>query len=1128
MPMDADKAEVLALTQVRILYFTAMIGLLAMLTLVVVGRAAHAIPGKPMRFQRLSLEDGLSQATVIVFHQDSTGFMWVGTQDGLNRYDGYAFTIYRHDRSDPKSMPDNWVRDIKEDSEGNLWFGTTNGGLVRRDSRTGSYTAYKHNPEDPNSISSNFVYTLHLDEEGIVWVGTRFAGMGRFNPATGETTHYRAQPEDESSLSNDQVFTIVEDGSGSLWIGTEDGLNRLDPKTGEIIRYRHDPDDSSSLCGNRIRSIMEAADGVLWIATANGGLAALDRSRSTFRCYRNDPNDPTSLSHNVVRTLLEHDARLMWVGTEEGLNLMDRRTGRFRRYLHKPIDPTSLSGNQVDALYWDRNGLLWVGTRTGGISKWNPRSWSFGHYNTSLTQGQGLANPVIASILEARDGTLWLGTYGGGLDALDRNTGIVRHHQHDTEDPNSISDNRVMSLLQDREGQIWVGTKNGGLNLLDPETGKCLTYRNDPTNNFSIAANAISTLAKDRQGNIWIGTFGNGISRYRPHTDDFENYLMDQQSSHLAHMSNRIIALAADPRDMLWIGTAGGGLFLYDQDTGVKRNFKHNSEDPSSLSSDWVSALHLDSDGSFWIGTRGGGLDRVVGDPHSQLGIQFQNISQKDGLRNDVINGIGNDTQGRIWVSTDRGLSRYDPRSGRIDNYTVHHGLQSDNFIQGSHYQSASGELFFGGSNGINAFYPDRLETNRSHPPIALTNVLKMNQPVETGIPYHLLESIDLGWRDDVVTFEFTALDFAAPAENRYAYKLEGFDRDWVDIGTRRRVTYTNLDGGYYVFQVKASNNDGVWSEEGDTLALSVAAPPWKTWWAYTIYATLILMIKGIIYRTQQHKLAHEAEYSRRLEKEVALRTKELAEINTQLHETNEQLQELSLTDQLTGLRNRRYLRNIITEEVAHIERHYLEVLRQGLKPVLGSPNFMFVMIDLDGFKPINDTYGHAAGDRVLIEVKNAMQNCCRKVDTIVRWGGDEFLIACRDCDPAAAETLVGHVHRTIQELEIGLDNGQNVTVGCSLGYAFYPFIAEDPALVPWGKALAIADKALYIAKESGKNTWAGIVSNGPTLTTALIQELIENPTRLIAEGAVELCATFGSVPVKQHEHSCTTIPTQL
>ena len=1099
--------------QARILCFAAIIGLFAMLALAGIGTAAHTTPGQPMRFQRLYLEDGLSQAAVRVFHQDSKGFMWVGTQDGLNQYDGYAFTIYRHDRSDPDSIPDNWVRDIKGDSEGNLWIATTGGGLVRRDSLTGRYTVFKHNPEDPASISSNFVNTLFIDNRGFVWVGTRFAGMGRLNPTTGETTHYRAQP-DEYSLTSDQVFTIVEDRAGSLWIGTDDGLNRLDPETGEITRFWQDPDDPSSLCGNRIRFILEATDGVLWIATANSGLAAMDQSSGTFRCYRNDPNDPTSLSHNVVRALLEHDKRLMWVGTEQGLNLMDRQTGLFRRYIHNPVDRTSLSGNQVDALYWDRSGLLWVGTRTGGISKWNPRSWSFGHYITPPKQGQRLGNRVITSIVEARDGTLWLGTYGGGLDALDRNTGIVRHYQHDPSDPTSISGNLVMALLQDREGQIWVGTKNRGLNLLDPETGKFRIYQYDPANKFSIAANAISTLSEDRQGNIWIGTFGNGISRYRPATGGFENYLMDE-SNPPTIMSNRVIALAADPRDLLWIGTAGGGLFLFDQHNGAMRNFKHDAEDPASLSSDWVSALHLDSDGLVWIGTRGSGLDRVVGDPLSPRGILFKNISQKDGLRNDLINGIRSDAQGGIWVSTDRGLSRYDPRSGRIDNYTVNHGLQSDNFIHGSHYQSASGELFFGGSNGINAFYPDGLETNRLPPAIVLTKVLKMNQSAETDAPYHLLESLDLGWRDDVVTFEFAALDFASPADNRYVYKLEGFDRDWIDIGARRRVTYTNLDGGSYIFRVKGSNNDGVWNDEGITLALSVAAPPWKTWWAYTVYVTIIIIIMISIYRIQKRKLTLEVEHSCRLEKEVALRTKELAEANAQLHETNEQLMELSLTDQLTGLRNRRYLRDMLHAEVAYIERHYLDVLRQGKRPVLGSPNFMFVMIDLDGFKPINDTYGHAAGDRVLIEVKNAMQDCCRKADTIVRWGGDEFVIACRDCDPVAAEKLVGHVHRAILKLEIGLYNGQMVKVGCSLGFAFYPFIAEDPVLVPWGKALAIADKALYLAKESGKNAWAGIYSNGHILNTELIQELIENPNRLIAEGAVELRATFGSIPLE-------------
>jgi len=410
--------------------------------------------------------------------------------------------------------------------------------------------------------------------------------------------------------------------------------------------------------------------------------------------------------------------------------------------------------------------------------------------------------------------------------------------------------------------------------------------------------------------------------------------------------------------------------------------------------------------------------------------------------------------------------------------------------------------MYFGGPNGFNAFYPSRVKDNPHAPPVTLTSFLKFNQPVDLGQPITDVTEVELTYKDYVVAFEFAALDYTAPEKNRYKYKLEGFDEDWIEAGTLRRATYTNLGPREYTFRVMAANNDGVWNEQGLGVKVTVIPPPWRTWWAYTLYAlTLVGLVFAYAHR-QAQKLEREAQYNRKLQMEVSARTDELAQQNKELEAFNRKLEEASLTDSLTGFWNRRFLLQQIPKELSQVDR---QLKREADGSTGEEKSLLFLMFDLDGFKGLNDTYGHAAGDRVLIQVGRMLLDVCRQSDTIIRWGGDEFLLVGRNADPETAESLAERIRQSMEDkaFDVGLE--QTVHLSCSIGFAFYPFDRARPNFFSWEQVVGVADRALYVAKESGRNAWAGILGSRIDRNTDLLKRINDDLEGLVAEGVVEV-----------------------
>jgi diguanylate cyclase (GGDEF)-like protein len=545
--------------------------------------------------------------------------------------------------------------------------------------------------------------------------------------------------------------------------------------------------------------------------------------------------------------------------------------------------------------------------------------------------------------------------------------------------------------------------------------------------------------------------------------------------------SARVTSFAEDALGNLWIGTDAGGLNLYERQTGLFHVYRYSDDDPESLADNTVYAVHIDAHDRIWLGTRGGGLDRVIGSSAHPDEVRFTNLSQADGLANDVVYGIQSDVSGELWLSTNYGISRVNPENGVVRNLHRGDGLQSEEFNFGAHHSGPGGALFFGGPSGFNIFDPQALRAGASVPPVILTGFFKGNDPVKADLPTDPETGINLGYRDDNISFEVAALDFAAPEANRYMYKLEGFDTEWIDLGNRRRITYTDLDDGSYLLRVKAANSEGVWNEAGIALPVTVAPAPWDTWWAYMGYLAMVTQLVIFLWVSHVRKVRREEEYSLRLEEEVRERTTELAERASELRELNRSLQESSLSDPLTGLRNRRFVFEEVSRELVTISRKYTNE-DEGL-PAKDAADLVFMMIDLDNFKPINDTYGHAAGDKMLLDIRDVLLSTCRRSDFVIRWGGDEFVVIAKQAHRGESEALAERIRREIESRTFTLPNGQFVHTTCSIGFAAFPLFRGQADGADLDDVIGLADSLMYEAKRQ-RNAWVGMLGINDAVTS--------------------------------------------
>ncbi len=831
---------------------------LSSLALLATSTIAHAVESRSVRFQHLSRDDGLSQAFVYDIVQDPRGFMWFGTQEGLNRWDGYAFTVFAHDPADADSISDESIRTMLVDSNGTLWIGTDAGGLSRYNQHDRSFTNFLHDPGDPQSIADNRVRVVYEDTDGLIWVGTDGAGLDRFDPQTGKFEHFPFNASESGSIASPQIWDVLRDSRGTLWVATTNGLSRFDDATGRFTNYRHDPTNDRSLNDNETRVLFEDADGYLWIGTTSGGLNRLDMVGGGFEHFTHDPDDPSSITDNRINAIFQDDAGLIWIGTLGGLSVWRADGSGFDRYTNDASDRYSLGHDNALSLFQDDGGVLWVGTYDG-ISRWNQRNRFMKHFRADASGGGGLSQNTVTTFAEAPDGSIWVGTYGGGLNRLDRKASEITVTRHVSGDTTGLPSDRIMALHADADGGLWVGTRRSGLAYRDPATGLYETYVHDPADASSLSANGITYLLRDSQGALWVATFGGGLNRFDETTGTFERFQHNPADPN-SISNDRLMVLFEDSQGVLWVGTYGGALNSFDRASG---KFTHYRDEPGrydGLASNEILMVQESADGDLWISVKGAGLNRWRRNEREAGRQSFVRYGEIDGLpSNTIYSGVW-DGDGYLWMSTARGLTRLDPNRGTFRNYDTSHGLQNDEFNMAAGFAAADGELFFGGINGFNAFRPDEFTNHRAPPRVVITRIDSMGEPVDTSA-----ENIRLRHDQNVVSFEFAALDFAAPRKNQFRYKLEGVDRTWVEAGNSRYVTYSNVPAGDFKFLVIAANNDGIWSDFGATVSFSRAPAPWKTWWAYTIYAIAILgflwmFVRAYNRRQQQETMLAHAE----------------------------------------------------------------------------------------------------------------------------------------------------------------------------------------------------------------------------------------------------------------------------
>ncbi len=841
--------------------------------------------------EHISLEQGLSQSTINCILQDREGFIWFGTFDGLDKYDGYNITVYRNIPGDSTSLSHNWVYSLCEDSSGTLWIGTLGGGLDRFDRKTERFTCFRNIPGNSSSLDNDEVWALYEDNKGILWVGTQ-KGLNKMVSDTDidrknqnrkdypdhvHFIHYANNFNADNNLINTNNINQIyyEDNSGGLLIATDYGLERFDTEKESFSHYF--PDRLLKNIFGEINTIYIGQFNSMWVGT-NEGLFKINMddnspkkdSLLTFIRYRHNPEDPNSLSDDKITFIKVTASELpgesvLWVGTEDGLNKTllsenkDKSNNKgkklhFLHYHHDTKDPNSLSSNDITSIYKDRSGILWIGTGDGGVNKLYQSKQKFHVYKYNSDQPNGLITDPIRTICEDHTGMLWFGSWHGGLVMFDRQKNRFVRFLYNQNNAGSISSSWVTSIFEDHSGTLWIGA--GGLNRL---------YRtnNSDIQKFrfkSIVPDFSTSICEDKKGNLWAGSWGNGIIKLNPQTNQYVIYKHEPGNKY-SLSNNTIRKVYVDRSGILWVGTDGGGLNKFNPKTKHFIHYKYKPNDPTSLRQDQVNSIYEDRSGRLWVGTYGGGLNLL----NRKTG-KFKAYTENDGLPNNVVYGILEDEHGNLWVSTNRGISKitisYDNKLNKeilkFKTYDVTDGLQSNEFSYSAYFKSPkTGEMFFGGPNGFNSFYPDSIKHNTYIPPIVVTQLkyyssetIKQKPAIVKGITAD--QNIELSYKDNILVFEFAALSFRESFKNEYAYKLEGFNGNWIYLGTKREATFTNLDPGEYTLRVKGSNNDGIWNEAGISLNIIITPPWWKTWYAFLSYAIILF---AMLYSIRKYEL---------------------------------------------------------------------------------------------------------------------------------------------------------------------------------------------------------------------------------------------------------------------------------
>jgi PAS domain S-box-containing protein len=813
---------------------------------------------KNIEFGKFSKEQGLSNNFINAMLQDKQGFLWIGTWNGLFRYDGYHFKVYKPVESDPATVS-NGIQFLAEDNNNRIWIVSPTG-LTMYDKNQDKFKSVYVN----DSSTGDYFTSLFFDSRGVLWLGTQSEGIWTL-PVNDATDFSKTKPifkryehdnHNTNSISTNSILSAFEDKHSNIWINASTKIiDRYNPQTGNFEHYPISIPDIEKQAA-RVAMKLEDADGLYWLTTYGAGLISWDKKQNVFKQYLHEEGK-NSISANITTHIRQDKDGILWISTDGGgISFYDKKTRSFEYCRYETTNPNSLSSDGIDLTFEDRSGVIWVGTASAGLNKIETNKSKFGLHQPNPSDKNSLSNKSVTSIIEDNDGKYWIGTDGGGLNFWDKKTNTFKHFLNDPHNPNSLSGNAVVCLAKDFEGNLWIGTYAHGLNCYKRKENKFIRFIHDSNDKYSISHNDIWAITEDHNHNLWAATLEGTLNLYDRKTNRFYHYKNDPNDPN-SFLEKYTTNIFEDSRHDFWIATTVGleMVKLDDYDFNkpfpkLKFNYYGNEKNKNSLSTVNVYCIFEDHEGNMWFGNDGGGLNNL----NMKTNV-FTSYSDKDGLPDMSIKAIVEDNDYNLWVSTTNGLSKFNPQTKSFRTYDYTDGLQ-DNTFSNARCKSSDGKLLFGGPNGFNIFDPKDLITNNISPQLVLTdfkfysNSVPVGQKVDGNIILKKsiteTDSLTLSYKANYFSIEFSALDFINPEKNKYAYIMEGFDDQWHTTDANNRIAmYTNVSPGEYTFRVKASNNDGVWNEKGISLKIIVTPPYWETLWFRFI---LFVIIIGLAY----------------------------------------------------------------------------------------------------------------------------------------------------------------------------------------------------------------------------------------------------------------------------------------
>lgn len=999
-------------------------------------------------FKNFGVDNPMSYNFVRTITQDKNGFIWFGSSEGLDRFDGHESISFHHDAALPNSLSSDVISRIIIDSKDRLWVGTFGGGLNLYRENTQDFLRLTSKTEGLE-ITNDTVNALFEDSQGQIWVGTE-NGLSIISEKQGKwiITNIYQTLGNQASLTHNTIHSIVEVKSDEIWVGTNGGGISVFDQSGNFIKsIKYGSDVSSTYVNKFINTLFVDTDENVWVGTVDSGLLQYNLSTEKLTHFTFKAGSKTSLTSNAITDIYQDSEQKIWIATDNGLSIYNNITRDFSRYHHSINNPFSLSSDYIIKIFEDINNIMWIGTFSG-VNRWDPNMATFRQY--SLQTNPEVKNFNITSFTQFDEQHIIFSAYSGAIYQLSLTDNSITP----TDYSSFFSEFRVMSLVADGN-MLWVGTRSSGLFSVNLVTNKINQYSHDSNNPLSLPANSVTDIIKDRNGQLWVSTFHQGISKMN-NDGTFSHFSENKHNPESGPSSNHVIQILEDEEGFIWIATFGSGLNRFDPAEERFIHFSHDETKLDSLSTNSTWVMALDRNKNLWIGTQAAGLNILSYDDRRKGNFSFKHIDTKDGMKSMTVYGITEDVYGDIWLSTTKGISRYSPLKGTFKHFDLTHGLVDLEYTHSAIFSASDNTIFFGSGKGFNSVNPEKVNIKLKAPEVRLTNIIKLNEsmPLETSLAK--LSHLELNYNDQFISFEYVGLNYANPESTRYKYRLLGFEQEWLDAGKSRRATYTNLPAGKFQLQIIAGNSDDVWSEPGLSLDIVVNPAPWNTWWAYVLY-TLAVAIALLFYsRFLNRKLVIEQQQKLYLEQQVYEKTQKFTSKNLELAQANKQLEKAAIVDKTTGVKSRRYL-DIYIEQTSQL----MNQIHQSLLPVQREllPRLYILMVRLKSADAISNSQ--------LINLTDLLQYSSNSDDLVIRWSQDTFAVIGYEKGNNANELAA--------RLSGRLKSMADDTVSVNLAYSFFPFSQENPLDLTWDQISVLIEQALTFADEDKQLAWLGL-----------------------------------------------------